>query len=331
MSVRPALAKLNHQDVRQRRRAVRHLFELNDPEALVGFEKLLQDPDPWFREKALDAVEKWAASKDLSLIERLSNSNEDSRRLLAARIAHRAGKAGQQILIRLTSDSEPKIRLASWKARISLDEKSISEALENDDRAVRRAAAERILSLGEWKPEVIIQLLSDDSQAVRNIAIRIIEQRDSVSEEEIIHTLNDLINDSSGELKARIAGILLVSSPNQINDWIGDSDTAFVNQFSKILRDIDWTLIENLPNKIKEVGSEILLIRLLRGDRSEIGKKLREELLRDNSRSETTISQLIEDSIGRPIDESTLSIIEKLKDSESELISQSANNLLAEL
>jgi hypothetical protein len=331
MSVRPALAKLNHQDVRQRRRAVRHLFELNDPEALVGFEKLLQDPDPWFREKALEAVEKWAASKDLSLIERLSNSNEDSRRLLAARIAHRAGKAGQQILIRLTSDSEPKIRLASWKARISLDEKSISEALENEDRAVRKAAAERILSLGEWKPEVIIQLLSDDSLAVRNIAIRIIEQRDFVSEEKIIHRLNDLINDSSGELKARIAGILLVSSPNQVNDWIGDSDTAFVNQFSKILRDIDWTLIENLPNKIKEVGSEMLLIRLLRGDRSEIGKKLREELLRDNSRSETMISQLIEDSIGRPIDESTLSIIEKLKDSESELISQSANNLLSEL
>ncbi len=331
MSVRPALAKLNHQDVRQRRRAVRHLFELNDPEALVGFEKLLTDPDPWFREKALEAVEKWAASKDLSLIERLSNSNEDSRRLLAARIAHRAGKAGQQILIRLTSDSEPKIRLASWKARISLDEKSISEALENEDRAVRKAAAERILSLGEWKPEVIIQLLSDDSLAVRNIAIRIIEQRDFVSEEKIIHRLNDLIYDSSGELKARIAGILLVSSPNQVNDWIGDSDTAFVNQFSKILRDIDWTLIENLPNKIKEVGSEMLLIRLLRGDRSEIGKKLREELLRDNSRSETMISQLIEDSIGRPIDESTLSIIEKLKDSESELISQSANNLLVEL
>ena len=189
-------------------------------------------------------------SKDLSLIERLSNSNEDSRRLLAARIAHRAGKAGQQILIRLTSDSEPKIRLASWKARISLDEKSISEALENEDRAVRKAAAERILSLGEWKPEVIIQLLSDDFLAVRNIAIRIIEQRDFVSEEKIIHRLNDLINDSSGELKARIAGILLVSSPNQVNDWIGDSDTAFVNQFSKILRDLDWTLIENLPNKI---------------------------------------------------------------------------------
>ena len=38
MSIRPALAKLNHKDVRQRRRAVRHLFELDDPEALEGFE-----------------------------------------------------------------------------------------------------------------------------------------------------------------------------------------------------------------------------------------------------------------------------------------------------
>ena len=63
MSVRPALAKLNHSDVRQRRRAVRHLFELDDAEALDGFVKLLEDPDPWFRDKALEAIDRWAASK----------------------------------------------------------------------------------------------------------------------------------------------------------------------------------------------------------------------------------------------------------------------------
>ena len=97
MSVRPALAKLNHSDVRQRRRAVRHLFELNDPEALEGFVKLLEDPDPWFREKALEAIEKWAASKDLAVIEKLSKSRENSRRLLAARIAIRADAAGRAI------------------------------------------------------------------------------------------------------------------------------------------------------------------------------------------------------------------------------------------
>ena len=53
MSVRPALAKLNHSDVRQRRRAVRHLFELNDPEALNGFEKLLDDPASLVQRKGL--------------------------------------------------------------------------------------------------------------------------------------------------------------------------------------------------------------------------------------------------------------------------------------
>ena len=129
MSVRPALAKLNHSDVRQRRRAVRHLFELNDPEALNGFEKLLDDPDPWFREKALEAIEKWAASKDLVLIEKLSQSRENTRRLLAARIAIRAGGAGQIILDKLSSDDEPNIRLAAWKARINSDESSIAEAI----------------------------------------------------------------------------------------------------------------------------------------------------------------------------------------------------------
>ena len=149
MSVRPALAKLNHSDVRQRRRAVRHLFELNDPEALNGFEKLLDDPDPWFREKALEAIEKWAASKDLVLIEKLSQSRENTRRLLAARIAIRAGGAGQIILDKLSSDDEPNIRLAAWKARINSDESSIAEALVVEDRAVRRAVAQRVSSLGK--------------------------------------------------------------------------------------------------------------------------------------------------------------------------------------
>ena len=98
MSVRPALAKLNHSDVRQRRRAVRHLFELDDAEALSGFIKLLEDPDPWFREKAMEAIDRWAASKDLALIERLAASPQDSRRLLAARIANRAKMAGVTVL-----------------------------------------------------------------------------------------------------------------------------------------------------------------------------------------------------------------------------------------
>ena len=330
MSVRPALAKLNHSDVRQRRRAVRHLFELNDPEALEGFVKLLEDPDPWFREKALEAIEKWAASKDLAVIEKLSKSRENSRRLLAARIAIRADGAGRAILETLSSDGEANIRLAAWKARISIDENSIAEALIVDDRAVRRAVAERVSTLENVDSRIILQLLNDDSETVRASAIGIIEVDSATLDEEIENRLNELITKSSGEVKARIASILLESSPNQIDSWIEDSNTAFVNRFSRSLRNTDWASIEGLPEMLKSNASEMLLIRLLRGERSESGSILRNDLLIDESRSEEMRSQLIEDLIGRPISESTLSLVEELTKSDLELISSSARNLLAE-
>ena len=330
MSVRPALAKLNHSDVRQRRRAVRHLFELNDPEALEGFVKLLEDPDPWFREKALEAIEKWAASKDLAVIEKLSKSRENSRRLLAARIAIRADGAGRAILETLSFDGEANIRLAAWKARISIDENSIAEALIVDDRAVRRAVAERVSTLENVDSRIILQLLNDDSETVRASAIGIIEADSATLDEEIANRLNELITKSSGELKARIASILLASSPNQIDSWIEDSNTAFVNRFSRSLRDTDWTSVEGLPEMLKSNASEMLLIRLLRGERSQSGSILRNDLLMDESRSEEMRSQLIEDLIGRPISESTLSLVEELTKSDFELISSSARNLLAE-
>ena len=330
MSVRPALAKLNHSDVRQRRRAVRHLFELNDPEALEGFVKLLEDPDPWFREKALEAIEKWAASKDLAVIEKLSKSRENSRRLLAARIAIRADGAGRAILETLSSDGEANIRLAAWKARISIDENSIAEALIVDDRAVRRAVAERVSTLENVDSRIILQLLNDDSETVRASAIGIIEVDSATLDEEIENRLNELITKSSGELKARIASILLASSQNQIDSWIEDSNTAFVNRFSRSLRDTDWTSVEGLPEMLKSNASEMLLIRLLRGERSQSGSILRNDLLMDESRSEEMRSQLIEDLIGRPISESTLSLVEELTKSDLELISSSARNLLAE-
>ena len=135
---------------------------------------------------------------------------------------------------------------------------------------------------------------------------------------------------SSGEIKARIASILLTSSPNLISSRIRDPNTAVENRFSRSLRDTDWTSVEGLPDMLKSNASEMLLIRLLRGERSESGAILRDDLLSDDSRSEEMRSQLIEDLIGRTISDSTLSIVSELAKSDLELISSSANNLLAE-
>ena len=331
MSVRPALAKLNHSDVRQRRRAVRHLFELDDAEALGGFVKLLEDSDPWFREKAMEAIDRWAASKDLDLIEKLAASPQDSRRLLAARIANRANKAGLVVLTGLCSDDDPSIRLAAWQSRMGLDEESVTTGLESTDRAVRKSAVGRLSLRREVDGNLLLRLLNDDSEAVRNATIGIIEGSDAPPSENLSVRLGELGSSSSGETKARIAALLIADSPESLNDWIGDSDTAFVSRFAKTLRQSDWASVDGLPSQLQSEASESLLERILRGERHAEAAALRDSLLSDESRSPELRSRLIEDMIGRPVPDSTLEIVKSLTNSEEGLIASSANNLLSEL
>ena len=58
------ISRLTNKDVKIRRRAVRALFDEDDPRALSGFVKLLDDQDFWFRNKALDAHRKWATTAE---------------------------------------------------------------------------------------------------------------------------------------------------------------------------------------------------------------------------------------------------------------------------
>lgn len=331
MSVRPALAKLNHSDVRQRRRAVRHLFELDDAEALGGFIKLLEDPDPWFREKAMEAIDRWAASKDLTLIERLAASPQDSRRLLAARIANRANKAGLAVLTGLCSDDDPSIRLAAWQSRMELDEEAVTAGLESADRAVRKSAVTRLSLRGEVDENLLLRLLNDDSEAVRNATLTIIEENSASPSENLSGRLAELGGTSTGETKARIAALLIADSPESLNDWISDSDTAFVSRFAKTLRQADWASVGGLPAQLQAKASEALLERILRGERNAEAVTLRDSLLSDEARSPEHRSRLIEDMIGRPVPDSTLEIVKSLTESEDVLIASSANNLLSEL
>lgn len=330
MSVRPALAKLNHSDVRQRRRAVRHLFELDDAEALDGFVKLLEDPDPWFRDKALEAIDRWAASKDLALIERLASAPEHSRRLLAARIAGRAGMAGLAVLEGLSSDSDQSIRLAAWQARINADETALELALDSPDRAVRKVAAQRLVALGSTDQRTASRLLADESQSVRAAGISLVESSDFELTQALTSQLAELVSTASGETKARLAAMLIQSNPNEVGEWISEQDTAFVNRFSRTLRELDWATIEGLPSNLETNASPALLARLLRGERAPEAAQLREALLTDEARPSEFRSRLIEDLIGRPITDSTRQIIVELANSPEEMVAASANNLLAE-
>ena len=66
------LGRLKHRDVRQRRMAVRRLFEIDDSAALAAFIELLDDEDEWFVEKAIVAIRRWVGAENRKVVISLS-------------------------------------------------------------------------------------------------------------------------------------------------------------------------------------------------------------------------------------------------------------------
>ena len=53
-SVRVEMERLSHKDIRQQRRGIRHLFELDDPTALPAFIPFLDHDDEWFVDQCVE-------------------------------------------------------------------------------------------------------------------------------------------------------------------------------------------------------------------------------------------------------------------------------------
>ena len=213
---------------------------------------------------------------------------------------------------------------------MDLDEGAVNAGLESTDRAIRKSAVLRLSKQEEISEGLLLRLLND-SETVRNATLGIIEESDTPLSENQSTRLAELGGTSTGETKARIAALLIADSPESLNDWIGDSDTAFVSRFAKTLRRADWASVDGLPSQLRAEASESLLERILRGERHAEAAALRDSLLSDESRSPELRSRLIEDMIGRPVPDSTLEIVKSLTEYEDVLIASSANNLLSEL
>ena len=83
------MERLSHKDVRQRRRAIRHLFELNDPFALSGFLQFLDSDDQWFVDQSIEAIRRWDNGEKIELLGRLSKHKSSEIRLLSLEIVGR--------------------------------------------------------------------------------------------------------------------------------------------------------------------------------------------------------------------------------------------------
>ena len=337
----PAISRLQHKDERQRRLAVRRLFELDDPESLVGFIPLLSDEDPWFRQKGMEAVRRWLGNGQGKVVEMLAESPHPEQRVLASNLALRGDGGRTEMLLELCEDPETSVRLAAWKARLGIDNSEaaivIALALKSEEVEVRRIALQRLSLMEEVDLDLMRTVLSDPSPRVVSTAISLVEKRLELSENPEIETqLIAIAEGGEGVMRAAAIGVLAgksLDSPNiaaLVLDLVEDGSSGLVSSLVAGLRGVAWWNIGGFADRLVTSADDGLVARLLRGERSDEVVPIRNAILSDPSKSSLLRARIIEDLIGRRVDKTTIEIVKSLSESGEEGMSNISRSLLSE-
>jgi hypothetical protein len=170
-----AMARLRHRDVRTRRRAVRTLFEHDDPATLEAFETLLDDEDAWFVSKALDAYRQWAPQVGPDAVRTLlEHRNLDVRRC-GANLLSSVGAAGVELALSGLADDDRVVQKKSSQALLAHGgARGIEALLMHRSPSVRASAMHH----HETPDEAILSGLADEAPSVQTVALEIMLKRD---------------------------------------------------------------------------------------------------------------------------------------------------------
>ena len=195
-NIQSAIAKLKHKDVRQRRRAVRILFDADAYESVEAFSPLLEDKDIWFRNKAIEAYRRWAPKHAPYLLEQLAQGGQlDGLRCVAN-------------VLESIQDSTQAARLS----RLLLDC--------GDDVIVRRAVHQLISSNEASESELNAFQRSND------YAVRIYATEVSNDVGELLTSLNDSHPDVRRQAASSLFNIELDSEQNNMLQHAIENDDA---------------------------------------------------------------------------------------------------------
>jgi len=332
-------ARLTHRDVRQRRRAVRKLFELDDPAALVHFQPLLDSDDGWTHAKAADAYRRWFGPEHEKLGDRLVDDSRAEVRLLAAEILPRLGEAARAHLSALAESPESDVRLQAFTSLVAISGDDLLPVLEqaaaDEHHSVRRLAALRAHALGDERAnELLSNALEDGHHRVRGAAL------ESIGSLTDVNSFRDLlllvIVERRPLLRAEAAKLLLPLDWESgdraiLLDLLRDPDGEMVRVITAMLRERDWLAHSEVVTAVRESQASTLLARLLRGDSSDSATSLRTELLNDDTCERMLRLRLLEQLHGKRCTAGELDAAEQLADSDDELLSQAANSLLEDV
>jgi len=318
--LRHELERLKHKDVRQRRMAVRRLFEIDDPAALATFVELLDVDDEWFVEKAIDAIRKWVDGSNRKVIVSLSVRKEVRLRLLAAELSPRIGSEALSLLSALCSDSDSSVCREAWRARLKIDSGTIPVAIESEDHTIRKLA---ISHSGD--PEILEQMLSDSHPRVREAAL---DQMILIKHSpEVV----DQLFDTPLRLKAatlRFPSLIESQQVSTISNLCSDPEPALRKVIANHLDGVDWFGWSEVCQAVKESKDPYLLPRLLRSRREPEADEMQFDLL--NNGDDISRVRMLEYLHGRSISDSISDLLPLLIDDVNPLISQAASSLISD-
>lgn len=285
-----AMARLKHRDIRIRRRAVRTLFEQDDPQTLEAFESLLDDEDPWFVSKALEAYRMWSQSQGADSVRTLLDHASTDVRRVGANLLSSHGEDGAVIALSCLNDSDGVVQK---KAAQALLHHPSSQGLE----ALLTHQHEAIISIGMRHPhlglEQVKQGLHHTSKMVRKAALSAVFEHNFSIEFESLKAFFD------EDIEAvNIVIWIAQQKPEQLDSFTQQIKSHHVRELATYLRKNVQDSKDPLVLSLVEGGilSPIARWLLVQGSQED---ELRWDMIRDQRLDIIERSKLLERLIGR--------------------------------
>ena len=324
-SVQSTIAKLKHKDIRQRRRAVRVLFDSDIHESVEAFSKLLNDKDIWFRNKAIEAYRRWAPKHAPHLLMELAEGKEiDGHKCVSSVLENIQDLKLAEELARLLLSSEDVI--VKRKASVYLIENRFSKSEEEDSFLISKDPAIRTATLSVSEDVIDLQnALTDPHPEIRKQAgLRMLEMNLSEEEE---NQLNKAISNDAALWKLAVPKAMDEGNENLISLVKGCTNTQrrfFVASMREhILEADDQRITALLDGDCTSVVS-----RWLVGRNDFKSDTLREALLFDERVDSIDKSRMLERILHRQNEELVQELAQKVLDQSSdEVVLSAARNL----
>ena len=316
-----AISNLKSRDERKRRRAIRELFEMDDPQHLKAFIPLLNDKDSWYRSKAIDAFRIWAPRESVTSLEPLiAHKNIDYNRV-AANLLEKFSPTGTDVIKELfeKDDMICKAKAAQFILRNDNEKEFYCSLLEGENTKLKIIALESKYSSNDTRTNC----LSDDSLKIVEYCLTALSDVELQIDDDTVEQLT-----KRGVKFGLLMPHLIRSNPEKLAESVQELQNHEIKTLVDLLnRECDN--VEDEPiNTLIQCKQYVVVGRWLQGKRGDAFDTLRWEIIADDSIDEIERSRFIERLFARCDEEKIRLEAEKIaNNSTSELIKLTAHNL----